>query len=79
MKIVHQPIDYATELYDLDADPGEHHDLYRTERERARTLEKRLEAWGKSARPKKTVIDVDPDTKARLEALGYGGNDEPQE
>jgi arylsulfatase A-like enzyme/Tfp pilus assembly protein PilF len=65
------------ELYDLQDDPGEHHDLYAERQalgqrmlDRLRERERRFAVRDpKDAQP----TEVDPDARARLAALGYVG------
>jgi arylsulfatase A-like enzyme len=58
------------ELYDLSADPGEQRNLYASQRDRARDLERRLDAIRKGAsRSESSAIDAD--AQARLRSLGY--------
>jgi len=58
------------ERYDLAADPGETHNVYATERDRARDLEQRLDAVVKGAAPAAPGA-IDADAEARLRSLGY--------
>ncbi|HWF84985.1 MAG TPA: sulfatase-like hydrolase/transferase [Vicinamibacterales bacterium] len=67
LKLIDLPI---PELYDLAADPGERHNLYAPQRERARDLESRLDQIAKGAAPA-APAPIDPDAEARLRALGY--------
>ena len=65
------------ELYDLQQDPEESHNLY-TERQALGdrmnqelvTLEQRMSATAATPKP---AVEVDPDARARLAALGYVG------
>jgi arylsulfatase A-like enzyme/Tfp pilus assembly protein PilF len=64
------------ELYDLQDDPGEHHDLFHEREalgtrmlERLRERERRFAKGDVAQKP----VDVDPDARARLAALGYVG------
>ena len=59
------------ELYDLDADSGERHNLYAQQRTRARDLETRLDRIAKGAAPSAPAAAIDADAEARLRALGY--------
>jgi len=63
LKVIDLPI---PELYDLSADPGEQHNLYASQRERARDLEARLDQITKGApatTPARTyTADDDPKT-----------------
>lgn len=58
------------ELYDLAADPGELRNLYASQRERARDLERRLDAVTRGAAPPLPVA-IAPDAAGRLRSLGY--------
>jgi arylsulfatase A-like enzyme/Tfp pilus assembly protein PilF len=65
------------ELYDLEQDPKEKNNLYEERRSLADGMRNRLSEINRSAssgstRERKTV-DLDPDTRARLAALGYVG------
>ena len=82
MKYVAAP---RPELYDLAADPGERNNLYPTlpdEADRMASMLQALESrWTDRALPN-PVNEIDPDTRARLAALGYlasfsGGGAEP--
>jgi arylsulfatase A-like enzyme/Flp pilus assembly protein TadD len=66
-KLVDLPI---PELYDLAADPNESHNIYASQRERARPLEAALDRLG-AANAVATPAPVDPDAEARLRSLGY--------
>jgi len=67
LKLVDLPI---PELYDLSTDPGETHNLYATQRDRARDLESRLDRVNAGAAPI-VRMPADPDAEARLRSLGY--------
>jgi hypothetical protein len=60
------------ELYDLDTDPGEEHNLYQSRPALAATLAARLRAREQRAQ-ERVASDraIDPDALARLSALGY--------
>jgi arylsulfatase A-like enzyme/Tfp pilus assembly protein PilF len=65
------------ELYDLQDDPGEHHDLF-AQREALGTrmlerLRQREARFSKPDESQKQAMEVDPDARARLAALGYVG------
>lgn len=66
------------ELYDLADDPGETKNLYDERRALGDRMYARLDEmeaeWAKSDRGKPAPVDVDPDAKARLAALGYVGS-----
>jgi arylsulfatase A-like enzyme/Flp pilus assembly protein TadD len=66
-KVVDLPI---PELYDLAADPTESHNIYTSQRERARPLEAALDRLG-AANSDATPAPIDPDAEARLRSLGY--------
>jgi arylsulfatase A-like enzyme/Tfp pilus assembly protein PilF len=68
LKLIDLPI---PELYDLASDPGEQHNLYAQQRERARDLETRLDQIAKGASPVAASAPIDADAEARLRALGY--------
>jgi arylsulfatase A-like enzyme len=57
------------ELYDVAADPGETRDLSAREAPRAAELNARVAAHGGARLP--TLETIDPDARARLQALGY--------
>jgi arylsulfatase A-like enzyme/Tfp pilus assembly protein PilF len=62
------------ELYDLQADPGETHDLASSDAARADALERELhEILGKtsSRKPASEARPIDPKTAERLRSLGY--------
>ena len=83
MKYVAAP---RPELYDLAADPGEVNNLYSARPDEADRLASMLQVlesrWTDRALPAQ-VDEIDPDTRARLAALGYlasfagGGSAEP--
>ena len=68
LKLIDLPI---PELYDLDADPGEQHNLYAPQRARARDLETRLDQIARGASPVVPSAPIDADAEARLRSLGY--------
>jgi arylsulfatase A-like enzyme len=62
-------------LFDLTNDPGELRDLAGEQSERARGLQEELLAWEKvHGIPfgERNQVDLDPATRERLDALGYG-------
>ena len=71
MKFVAAP---RPELYDLAADPGEVNNLYSARPDEADRLASMLQAlesrWTDRALPPQ-IDEIDPDTRARLAALGY--------
>lgn len=65
------------ELYDLAVDPNEEHDLCRERSDDAHRLKEQLtelESGWRGATPSRPAEEIDPDTRARLAALGYLGN-----
>jgi arylsulfatase A-like enzyme/Flp pilus assembly protein TadD len=68
LKLIDLPI---PELYDLDADPGEQHNLYAQQRGRARDLEGRLDQIARHASPIVPSAPIGADAEARLRSLGY--------
>jgi arylsulfatase A-like enzyme len=66
-KLIDLPV---PELYDLSADPDERQNIYATQRERARDLERRLDAVTRGAVPP-VQLALDADAQARLRSLGY--------
>jgi arylsulfatase A-like enzyme len=60
------------ELYDLSADPGETHDLFRPDDPRAQGLLTSLDRWLRAIpRPAEDLPRLDRETIRRLRALGY--------
>jgi arylsulfatase A-like enzyme/Flp pilus assembly protein TadD len=68
LKLIDLPV---PELYDLEADPGEQHNLYAQQRERARDLEARLDQIAKGASPIVPSAPIGADAEGRLRSLGY--------
>ena len=68
LKLVDLPI---PELYDLANDPGEQHNLYAQQRERARLLEAELDRLVAAEAKTGARRVIDADAEARLRALGY--------
>lgn len=68
LKLIDLPI---PELYDLSTDPGETHNLYASQRERARPLEAALDRVAAAPAVAGTPAAMDPDAEARLRSLGY--------
>jgi tetratricopeptide (TPR) repeat protein len=65
------------ELYDLAVDPDEVRNLYRERSDVAERMSaqlRELESGWNDAAPAQRMEEVDPDTRARLAALGYLGN-----
>lgn len=66
------------ELYDLEHDPGEAHNLYDSRRTLAdRLAEETRAAQTRSSTNTKAPVNVDPEARARLAALGYIGTFAP--
>jgi arylsulfatase A-like enzyme/Tfp pilus assembly protein PilF len=65
------------ELYDLQDDPGEHHDLFAAREALGNRMLDRLRQrenrFSKPDESQKQAVEVDPDARARLAALGYVG------
>ncbi len=65
------------ELYDLERDPQEEHNLYDARRPLADGMRNRLSEINRTASAEgsreRETIEVDPETRARLAALGYVG------
>jgi len=64
----------SARLFDLESDPGEQRDVSRLQPERARALERELRAHVEALGAyQRTVVSapVDPEMRARMEALGY--------
>ncbi|MFP8873067.1 MAG: sulfatase-like hydrolase/transferase, partial [Myxococcota bacterium] len=77
-------LDGREELYDVEADPGELHDLSEAEPQRARTLRARLAAAvdfeSVKPTPARNTLRSDPEMEQLLEVLGYvRGDDEATE
>ena len=66
-KLIDLPV---PELYDLAADPDERRNLYAGQRDRARDLERRLDAVTRGAAPAVPAA-LSADAEARLRSLGY--------
>ena len=74
MKYIDAP---RPELYDLASDPFEENDLYLERSDFADTMKARLaefESGAPDTASPQRVEEIDPDTRARLAALGYLGN-----
>lgn len=61
------------ELYDLQADPGEGHDLSREDPERVERMLPVLEDWYRPRQEFPGPESLDPDAREALESLGYVG------
>ena len=62
------------ELYDLDVDPDELHNVIAQKQAEADSLAAELRAWRLELRPKTAsgeTTELDPATKKALESLGY--------
>jgi len=68
-KLVVTPYRRQMELYNLEQDPAEGHNLAAQETERARSLQQLLAGWRNQAGP--AARPPDPENLRRLEALGY--------
>jgi arylsulfatase A-like enzyme/Flp pilus assembly protein TadD len=68
LKLIDLPV---PELYDLAADPGEEHNLYASQRERARDLESRLDRINAGTPAPSAQTPIDSDAATRLRSLGY--------
>lgn len=63
------------EFYDLETDPGETHNLYSTQQQRAKALWAELARWEAAHKiplGQRAAPPLDEATRQRLEALGYG-------
>jgi arylsulfatase A-like enzyme len=65
------------ELYDLQLDPAEKHNVFGTRQERQRVLEARLRSFG--AQPPDSLMEESPEVAARLRALGYVSSSVPRQ
>ena len=74
-KLVHCPVLERTELFDLLADPGEQKDVAAENPEVVAALLADLERWADEAPERAAEQDLDPETRSRLEALGYVDED----
>src|SRR4051794_38924054 len=68
LKLVDLPL---PELYDLNVDPGEGHNLYAAQRDRARDLEPRLDRLNAGTTAAPPPGPLDSEAEARLRSLGY--------
>jgi choline-sulfatase len=74
MKYISAP---RPELYDLATDPDEENNLHDVRGETADRMKAQLselESQWKESAPSERIEEIDPDTRARLAALGYLGN-----
>lgn len=65
---------HRAELFDLDEDPGERHNLVKKERKRAEMLHGRLAEWLRQARPRwpdAPKVKLTPDDILKLQHMGY--------
>ena len=77
-KLIYQPADGITELYDLENDPNEQRNLLGGAvspriREREEAMKNRLTAWDRKAAPLSSRFDDTPQNIEALKALGYTG------
>lgn len=67
---------YDSELYDIESDPNELHNLIHEKKDVAENLQKQIEAWRstfKAAETEGKAADFDDAMRKRLESLGYLG------
>jgi len=81
---VNFPIDVEWQLFDLNTDPGEEHNLAEREPEKLALLRKELEALRRehaqtSAGFEQFNVQLSQSTKATLNELGYGGSDDEED
>lgn len=69
-KLIMTPFERRLELYRLDVDAAELHDLSETEGERVRSLSTAIERW-REARHRGGAATPDADNLKRLQSLGY--------
>lgn len=86
-KYIHAPYLALDELYDIEVDPGERHNLLaspdtdpaaESRRATVAKLRAELEAWSRAAHPRPSSVDKEAlaETLRRLKGLGYPGGDE---
>jgi arylsulfatase A-like enzyme len=69
-KYIEAPEEGTYELYDLETDPRELHNLYRPSVVEASVLARKLQAWRQSV-PSPPVLSVSEEDARRLRSLGY--------
>ena len=75
-KLIRQP-DGSSQLYDLDADPGELTDISAEQPERAARLAERLDGWMSAHKVSEPgTTEVSDERWEQLKALGYVGDDD---
>lgn len=71
-KLIDGPAEASLELFDLDADPGETEDVASAHPDVVARLQVALRDWySMDADTRKPLPELDPESRARLEALGY--------
>jgi arylsulfatase A-like enzyme len=70
-KFVWTPWRRTEELYDLETDPRETHDLLREHPEVAEPLRERLKSWASGETAAESDEGIDDDLRERLRSLGY--------
>jgi arylsulfatase A-like enzyme len=71
-KLIDAPEEETVELYDLEVDPQEQHDLARSEPERVESMREHLQQWRReNTRAGAAAPPLSDEERARLEALGY--------
>ena len=70
-KLIHDHGSDTYALYDLEADPGEHHDVKGDHREMAGLLQRRLEQRRSGIRHEAPRTALEPEELEQLRALGY--------
>ena len=78
-KFFEAKLDRITELYDLEADPGETVNLAKRQPERVKELSKRLRNWRRKRKDGAQLEQVSEEDMAKLRALGYMGGEEDSE
>jgi arylsulfatase A-like enzyme len=74
-KLIVDPVDFSHELFDLEADPSELHDLAPDQPKRCAALLRTLRETLAGAAGAGSNVPVSEADQANLEALGYGGGD----
>ena len=85
LKLIHETETGANELFDLNTDPGEQHDLAESEPAVTARLQSELEALTRENRRRRALVSsasaesvvLDSETTERLRALGYLQDDAP--